>query len=253
MEIVDLPTTALQLPRNLRCLCIGASESGKSTWISSLIKNKDKVFQRPGYAKFIFCSPNIGGPTHTAARDERYRQSLEEWAQPSEIVFFNHIITEEELLAQADDSRGKVLLIVDDFSQELFNNNLTYQLFTRLSSHGSIDSCVSVHQGIKSAKTPGKWYFLIFNNCNFLVLFRNIANRAAIGRISSDIFPYGQNHLQQCLNDAEELCGPHAYICVDASLKNPLNTKFGVRTNIFEENEDPMYLFKNPKAYNKKY
>ena len=157
------------------------------------------------------------------------------------------------MLAQADSSKGKVLLIVDDFSQELFNNDLTYQLFTRLSSHGSIDSCVSLHQGIKSAKTPGKWYSLIFNNCNFLVLFRNIANRAAIGRISSNIFPYGENHLQKCLNEFTELCGVHAYVCVDANLKNPLNTKFGVRSNIFQENDDPVLLCKNPKAYKKKY
>ena len=59
METVDLSTNAFKLPRNLRCLCIGPSESGKSTWISNLIKNKDKLFHSPGYAKFIFCSPNI--------------------------------------------------------------------------------------------------------------------------------------------------------------------------------------------------
>ena len=205
---MELPSSALKLPKNLRCLLIAASESGKSTWISSLIKNKDKVLQSPGYAKFIFCSPNIGDPSRTAAQDEKYRELLEEWAKPSEIVFFNDIVSEEELMEQADSTSGKLLLIVDDFSQELFNNDLTYKLFTRLSSHGSISSIVSVHQGIKNSKTPGKWYSLILNNCNFLVLFRNIANRAAIGRISSDIFPYGQNHLQQGSRYSRDLRRP---------------------------------------------
>ena len=253
MEIVQLSPNALKCPKNLRCLLIGASESGKSTWIASLIKNKEKVFQSPGYSKFIFCSPNIkSDPTLTASRDVRYREYLEEQAKPSEIVFFDHIISEEELFAEADSIPGKKLLIFDDFSQEVFNNDLTYQLFTRLSSHGSIDTCISLHQGVKSSKSPGKWYSLIFNNANFLVFFRNIANRAAIGRISSDIFPYGQNHLQRCLNEITDICGMHAYVCVDASLKNALNPKFGVRTNIFEENDVPVLLCKNPKVYDRK-
>ena len=162
-------------------------------------------------------------------------------------------MTEEELLAEADATSGKTLLVIDDFSQEVFNNDLTYQLFTRLSSHGRIDSCVSLHQGVKSAKSPGKWYSLIFNNSNFLCLFRNIANRAAIGRLSSEIFPHGHNHLQRALDKATELCGTHAYVCVDANLKTPLNTKFGIRTNIFEENNDPIFICKNPKVYDKKH
>ena len=62
-----------------------------------------------------------------------------------------------------------------------------------------------------------------------------------------------QNHLQRCLNEATDICGMHAYICVDASLKNPLNPKFGVRTNIFEENNDPVFLCKNPKGYDRKH
>ena len=253
MEVVELPTDALKCPKNLRCICIGASESGKSYWIAKLIKNKDKVLQSPGYSKFLFCSPNIKSDlTTTAGRDLRYKEFLEEQARPSDIVFFDHVITEEELLAEVDTTPGKTLLILDDFSQEVFNNDLTYQLFTRLSSHGGIDSCISLHQGVRSSKSPGKWYSLIFNNSNFLTLFINLANRAAIGRLSSDIFPYGKNHLQKCLNKARDICGMHAYICVDASLKNPLNHQFGVRTNIFGENDKPVFVFKNPKGYDNK-
>ena len=74
MEVIELPSSALKCPKNLRCLCIGASESGKSTWIASLIKNKDKVFQSPGYAKFLFCSPNIEADASlNATRDIRYK------------------------------------------------------------------------------------------------------------------------------------------------------------------------------------
>ena len=69
----------------------------------------------------------------------------------------------------------------------------------------------------------------------------------------ADIFPYGRNFLQRCLNEATEICGTHAYICVDANLRNELNVKYGVRTNIFGENDNPMFVCRNPKAYDAKY
>ena len=251
MESVELPSYALQVPRNFRCLLIGASESGKSFFISQLIKNKTSIF--PGkYGKFLFCSPNIGESTYMAPRDISYKKSLEEWASPAQIVFFNHIISKEELLEHADSANGeKILLIIDDFSVQIFTDDLVYDLFTRLSSHRSIDSCISLHQGANTAKTRGKWYPLILNNSNFLVLFRSIY-RAGTAQISSSVFPKGENFLQKCLDQATQVCGQHAYICVDANLKNPLNNRYGVRTNIFRENNLPMLLFKNPQNYLKK-
>ena len=237
-----------KVPKNFRCLLIGASEAGKSTWIGSLIRNKANVFQPPGYAKFIYCSPNLGESSLTSPRDLEFQKCLKEWAEPSEIIFLSHIITEEELFEEAEVTTGRILLIVDDFSQELFSSNIVYQLFTRLSSHSAIDTCVSIHQGAAS-KTPGKWYSLIFNNSNFFVIFRNIANRAAIGELSKKIFPYGKNFIQRCLNEATNICGSYSYIFVDANLKNPLNNKFGVRTNIFEENGLPMLMMKSPSVY----
>ena len=141
------------------------------------------------------------------------------------------------------------LLFVDDFSHELFSTNLVYKLFTRLSSHGTgIDTCVSIHQGVTS-KSPGKWQSLIFDNSNFFVISPIISNRAAIGELSKKIFPYGKNFIQRCLNEATNICGSYSYIFVDANLKNPLNNKFGVRTNIFEENGLPMLMMKSPSVY----
>ena len=249
MEIIQLSPNVAKVPKNFRCLLIGASEAGKSTWIGKLIRNKSKVFQPPGYAKFIYCSPNLGESNLTSPRDLEYKKCLKEWAEPSEIIFLDHIITEEELFEEAEVTSGRILLIVDDFSHELFSTNLVYKLFTRLSSHGAgIDTCVSIHQGVTS-KSPGKWQSLIFDNSNFFVIFPIISNRAAIGELSKKIFPYGKNFLQRCLNEATNICGSYVHIFIDASLKNPLNNKFGVRSNIFEENGLPMLMMKNPSVY----
>ena len=251
METRQLSKNCLKLAKNFRCLLIGNSESGKSTFLSSLIKHKEDVFQEPGYSTFILCSPNIGDPTFTAASDLQFQEQLQEWAKPAQILFFNKIISEEELFSHADATNGRLLLMVDDFSMEIMADPLVYKLFSRLSSHSSIDTCLSLHQGTKSG--TGKFYPLVNENANFKVQFRNISNREAIGIMSRKMFPYGGNHLQKCLNIATDICGSFAYVCIDASLKNELNNEFGVRTNIFGENDLPMLLFKNPKSYDKRY
>ena len=85
MEIVQLSPNVAKVPKNFRCLLIGASEAGKSTWIGKLIRNKDAILQPPGYAKFIYCSPNVGESTLTSPRDLEYQKCLKEWAKPSEV------------------------------------------------------------------------------------------------------------------------------------------------------------------------
>ena len=251
MEIVDLPSNALKLPRNLRALLIGASESGKSTFLSNLIKHKDEVFPEP-YAKFIFCSPHMDS-SYADDRDLSYQKTLEEWAQPVPIIFYNKIITKEELLEHADVTLpGRILLQVDDFSQQITNDRLVYDLFSKYASHNSISTIIVLHQGMKSQKSSGNFASLIRSNCNFLVIFRNLANRAAIGEMSKVIFPYCHNFLQRALDEITTVCGQHSYLCKDANLKNPLNNRYEVRTNIFRENNLPVMLCKNPRQYHRK-
>ena len=43
MEVADLSPDVAKVPKNFRALLFGASEAGKSLWIGSLIRNKDKV------------------------------------------------------------------------------------------------------------------------------------------------------------------------------------------------------------------
>ena len=226
MEVLQLSPNALKLPRNLRALLIGSSESGKSTFISSLIRHKEDVFQHPGYSTFILCSPNIGNPAFTADRDIQFQETLKEWAKPAEILFYNNIISEEELFATSDATSHHLCLIIDGFSMEVIADPLVYKLLTRLSSHSSIDTIISVHTRTKSG--TGKFFSLVDENSNFKVQFRNISNREAVGIMSRKIFPYGQNHLQKCLNTATDICGMFAYICIDGSLKNELNHQYGV-------------------------
>ena len=101
--------------------------------------------------------------------DTHYQQYLETLAKPSEIVFLDHIITYDELQEHAQSLKGRLMIFVDDFSQEAFDNPLMYQLFTRLSSHKKCDTMISLHVGAGASKTAGKWFSLVKQNCNFLV------------------------------------------------------------------------------------
>ena len=74
-----------------------------------------------------------GEVAFSSAEDLRYQKCLEKWAHPAEIVFLNDIISEKDLVEEAEACSGKLILIIDDFSMELLNTELAYKLFTRLS------------------------------------------------------------------------------------------------------------------------
>ena len=84
MEVIQLPSLATKLPLNFKCCLIGSSGSGKSEFISKLIKYKDQVFQEP-YDCFIYCSPNLG--THSSKNDLEFKRCLEAWSHPTKICF----------------------------------------------------------------------------------------------------------------------------------------------------------------------
>ena len=248
MEVIQLPPEGYKLPLNLRLLLLGCSQSGKSTMIAKLLENKSTIFQQP-YQKFIFCSPNFGGASLSAAHDLEYKQKLEKWAAPADIQFFNYILSEAELMDISNSMPGsRLLFIVDDFSLELMQTALVYKLFTSLSSHKSIDSCVSIHNNTTTAAS-GKWFQAVKDNYNCLIIFPNIANRDSISQVSKRIYPHCNNFLSRCLSRASEIMGNYAHICIDASMANPLNRRFGVRCNIFNEHGLPTILFKNPKIF----
>lgn len=248
MEEVTLSPNALKIPEHLRAVIVGGSGCGKSSFLSDLIAHRNQLVPEPGYSKFIWCSPSIND-YHASASDVSFKKKLEQVAEPVPIFFYDYILSQEELLEHAE--TGPVLFVVDDFSAEFFATDVAYQLFTRLATHKSIHSCLAVHSTGGQSKQRGKWYSLIFQNANYLVIFRNLADRLSTSQLSSRIFPYTSpsNHLQRCLNEASTQCDNYTPVIVDANPKNDLNGKYGVRANIFNKHGLPTILFKNPSIY----
>ena len=248
MEYLQLKKSDAEcFPEKIRAILCGPSQSGKSEFIQNMIRHKSKVFSQP-YSKFIYCSPHLsvdGDPEGVSSPgDAAYRQRLIDLAQPQEIVFYDHIITLTELNQESNYGEEKILIFIDDFSENVFSQDVTVKLFIKLSSHSSTDVVVATHSGIKSSS--GKHFSTVWNSANTIVLFRSLADRASIGFLSQRMFPYSDNHLGKCLAQSTQLLGNYSHIIIFCNLNNNLNRTYEVRANIFE---DASILFKNPNYY----
>ena len=257
MQEIQLHPQDLCLPRCCRCLLFGSSMSGKTEFMRQLIKNRADVFAQP-YSRFVFCSPNLDSDL-SSPTDEAFKQNLIELASPQEIVFYNHVITLPELEEESRQGSEKTLVFLDDFSQQIMGQDVTCELFLRLSSHCNVDTVCALHSGINSKS--GKNYGMITNSANVVVLFRSLADRANIGNMSKEMFPYASNFLEKCINMSTDLLGNYANIVIMANLDNDLNKTFMVKANLFGSpllgdslSGDEIYgdnhiLFKNPAYY----
>ena len=133
-----------------------------------------------------------------------------------------------------------------DFSN-VYNSPVMEQIFTRLSSHGQMDICITVHQSLGSRD---KYFNSVFSSCNVLIVFRSMADKLSLAFLGRKLFPYANKFLQNCMETVGKVCGPYTPLCIDVSLSNhKLNHVFAVRSgNIFsEENDDvPLLYFQNP-------
>ena len=212
-----------------------------------MIKHKKKVFSQP-YSKFVYCSPHLSADGNEedemSPGDAAFRQSLIDLAQPQEIIFYDHIITLTELNQESNNGELHILIVVDDYSESVFSQDVTVKLFIKLSSHANTDIVVATHSGLKPSS--GKHFSIVWNSANVIVLFRSLADRASIGFLSQRMFPKSDNHLGKCLAMSTQLLGNYSHIIIFCNLDNDLNKTYEVRANTFE---DAYILFKNPDNY----
>ena len=238
------------LPKNLRMLLIGGSGVGKSTYMLQMVKHRESIFAQH-YSKILFCSPNLKEGM-CAPRDQKFMTDMESFASPLPVVWFDHFITLEELMAETQyeesEDHNRVLLFVDDFPSEIYNSPVLVQLFTRLSSHGQIDACIAVHQSLGSRE---KYFNIVFQSANVITIFRSNSDRLSLAFLGRKLFPYAKQFLQGCMEKVGLICGAFTPLLIDCSLTNyKLNHLFSVRSgNIFPTNPEeyvPVLYFRNP-------
>lgn len=210
--------------------------------MTDLVRHRNQLFQCQ-YQLYIFCSPNLTETT-MSARDEAFKTEFANLAHPVPVLFLDNIPSVEELMDLSQDHK-KCLLFIDDFSEQLFANNLLPLIFTRLSSHSNVDCVVSCH--VSFGSRLGKFFSMITQSVNVLVLQNSRADRQTLAMMSRKMFPGVKNYLPKAMQKATEILGPFANLVIRCDLGNQLGDRFALISNLFEADHLPRLYHPTPK------
>ena len=150
--------------------------------------------------------------------------------EPVPIHFLSTIPTKEELMELTDYGTIPTLILFDDFNLELFNLELSQELFCRMATHGNISTLATLHSS-SGSKAP--YLSLCIQNANCFIIFPAFSDRRSINYLGSKLFPGVSLFLPKCLQLVSGLFNhQHPYIYIDCSANNSLNSQYAVRSNI---------------------
>ncbi len=253
---LELSKSDFQLPKDLRAIIVGPSQAGKTSLILDWLLRKADMFPGSFYQHIIFASPNLN-ESLMSSKDRRFKKDLEVAASPASISFYDHLITSEELLSEmtslqayqvdgeveAQQEEPSLLLILDDFTLSVYQDQTVAALFTRLGSHSNVSTIICVHQGLSSSS---KHFAMVWSSASFFVFFRNACDRLSMTYISRKMFPYAPGFLVKCMDTAVDLCGPYEPLVLNCAISNRLNHQFPVCTNHLERHDLPRLYFRSP-------
>ena len=95
-------------------------------------------------------------------------------------------------------------------------------------NHFSCDVLLTSHTPFST----GKYYQIIYQNASLIILWRCLADRAALSNIQRKMFPQCNSFLQDCFTHAFEISGPRCHLAIDTCLDKKTNHSYPVRTNV---------------------
>ena len=194
-----------------------------------VLRHKDAMLVR-GYSHIVYVSPNLASNAATLNHEQRFLNTLRELAHPVPIDFLEAIPTVEFMLSYIQDESSKVLLMLDDFNELLFNSPDIADVYTRLSSHFGVDILATSHVGFSSGS---KFYGNIFKNTNLIVIYPNLSDKSLVTYLSKKMFPGMPGFLPSCQQYVYEHLGCYAYLVIDTSIHKHLPRRFPVAARIF--------------------
>ena len=139
-----------------------------------------------------------------------------------------------------------MLVLIDDFSAEIYRSNTVVQLCIRLSTKEKMDLMMTCHLAL--GRTLGPNYQIVLESLSQMFLLRSLNDQTALPYLGRRFFPQKPDHLQECLNAASEIMQqPQCYIALDCDLSKKIQYRSRVSTNLFNENPSlPPVYFQNP-------
>jgi hypothetical protein len=159
------------------CLLSGASQSGKSTWVSRFIKHVDAMVDRK-FIEIVWCFSE-NQPLYDTVQDKRIR-------------FHEGIIKSSEF----DGTQGPRLVILDDFMTALSTDIVDY--FIKGSHHRD----VSVMLLTQNMFARGSGFRDISLNSHYIVAFKMPRSVSQIAYLAMQIAPQDSKYIIESYMDA---------------------------------------------------
>lgn len=187
----------------------GPSQSGKTTLVEQIVKNREQLFVDPISNVHWFCA----FPPEIKLDDVTYSIGI-----PHNIL---------------KDIRPHSLVIIDDFMKELSNSQELTSMMTKAVHHLPM-TLIFTTQNIFQKGNDNKTRRM---NTNYLIVFKNPHDRAQIEYIGRQMYPKDKHFLSSAFDDAT-LKKPYSYLLIDCQQTTP--DEIRVRTNI---TETPMKVY----------
>lgn len=204
----------------------GTTGSGKTTWLSKLLEQRDELFPKVSTKKILYC--------YGIWQDlfDKMEASI------SDLVFHEGVPS-SSIIDELTENKEHNIVILDDLMTEVVKNGEIELLFTRGAHHKNL-TVIYINQNMfcqgKNART-------ITLNCHYLILFQNLRDCSQVQRLGQQIYP-GHSHL---LVEAYKDClqTPYGYLVIDLSPRT--DERFRLRTNIFPGEDTFIYQAHGPK------
>jgi hypothetical protein len=204
----------------------GSSGTGKTSLVTTWIKDQKKYFKNP--FDLIFCSYRV------------YQKAYWEWpAYCSSCLFFNGIPTLEHLeKCGVLDADRHSLFICDDWDDCPEAFPLLVKLFTTYCHHKNVTAVALFHHIF----SPVKSSVLLFRNCRYTILFGSARDKSSIKTLGAQSNPENPKFLLAAYESATR-DRPFGFLCCDYRPDCPEKYRYRQTLGAGE----PLVYFEDPK------
>ena len=211
--------TDLRLQTPFTCIIASPSKSGKSTFVTKLLKNAKHMFSEPPSAIYYFY--NTWSP------------SFRELKQSGIVKEFIKGMCSREWLDEVCASTQNVTIVLDD--QALSMTKEIAELFS-VQSHQYSVNCILIAQNLF---TKNKFFRDASLNASYIILGKNPRDESSVRFLAQQMLP----HKSKMLVDAYFMATrkPYSFLLLDFCQKTP--DLFRWRANIFSDDDIPMSIY----------
>lgn len=199
---------------------IGATGTGKTSWVFKLLRHKDIMFKDP--------------PTHIMYCYAIHQPMFDQMEASIPNFTLHEGLPSQATLEEFCDGQHRLILL-DDLMSDVVSNCEMGKLFTQGAHHRRI-TVIFISQNLyakgKSAKT-------IALNTHVLVLFKSMRSTGQIAYMGRELFPGHQRVLLDAYLDATSK--RYGYLLIDMSPHAEFE-EYRMRTQIFPD-EEPLIIY----------